>query len=855
VVPVAIAWGVAVWLVGAPTAAPVTAAAAGAVGLAALAVLVAARAVRGPIVPGPIVPRRAGPGRAAAPPRRSQTVRAVARAVILSALAVMLLATAVGAAWPVRSPEPVRRLAGGAVSASVVADRDVAPDARSFAGTAQSVRRGTVRVDGLRVPVRVVLAARTAGADGGRTGGPGDGSVAAGSVLTVPAHLEREPPGSAAAFVLFTRAAPEVSSRPRGLLEGTDRIRRSFVVVAGRLPEPGAGLLRGLAIGDRTNVDETTADAMETTALTHLTAVSGSNCAVLVGLIMALGRVVRAPRTLRAGAAITVLAGFVLLVRPDPSIVRAALMAVVVLVIHVTGRPVRGAPLVALAAIGMLVADPWLARSYAFTLSVLATAGIVVVAPRLMAVAERWMPTPIAALLAVPVAAQLACWPVTVLLAPSIPVFAVPANLLAEPLAPVATVLGLAGCVLAPLWPTGAAVLAAGAWAPATGIALLARMFAGLPFATVPWPAGGPGAVAVTTVAGGLVVAVFLGGRRRASLVAAAGLVGVLAVGTVVVPTMAVRASLPAVWSIAACDVGQGDAVLIRQGSAVALVDTGDDEERLLACLDLLGIGQIDLFIASHYDRDHVGAVPAVAPRVDRALVGPLGRPEDQEVVDALTGAGAHVRRGMIGTSGTLGQLRWQVLWPSPDTTTGGNDASLVVRFEPGSGCADCLSSLFLGDLGESGQRRVMAAAGGGGALGRVDVVKVAHHGSADQSPSLYDAVDARVGIVSVGADNTYGHPTDAALRMLRDAGTAVVRTDRSGTVVLGGPPGAITVWTERSEAAPSHVAPTLERTDRASAGLVPTERNAWRSRSRRGQRQRSTRCPGPASGRRRWCS
>ncbi|MFS2032258.1 ComEC/Rec2 family competence protein, partial [Curtobacterium sp. CT11-45] len=145
--------------------------------------------------------------------------------------------------------------------------------------------------------------------------------------------------------------------------------------------------------------------------------------------------------------AIVLLLAFVVLVRPDPSIVRATVMAVVVLVVHLAGRPVRGVPLIALAVVGMLVVDPWYARSFAFALSVLATSGIVVLGPPLTALFARRMWTPVAAALAIPVAAQLACWPVTIPLSATFPTYAVPANLLTEPLAPIVTVVGLAACL------------------------------------------------------------------------------------------------------------------------------------------------------------------------------------------------------------------------------------------------------------------------------------------------------------------------------------------------------------------------------------------------------------------------
>jgi competence protein ComEC len=148
------------------------------------------------------------------------------------------------------------------------------------------------------------------------------------------------------------------------------------------------------------------------------------------------------------------------------------------------------------------------------------------------------------------------------------------------------------------------------------------------------------------------------------------------------------------------------------------------------------------------------------------------------------------------GATGLLGELRYSVLWPRArlGPVEPGNDASVTVAFEPVGQCANgCLASLFLGDLGERAQALLLAA----GPLPHVDVVKVAHHGSADQSDRLYE----RVRVISVGVDNDYGHPTDRLLDLLARVGTSAVRTDRGGLVLLapGETSGEVRVWTEKA--------------------------------------------------------
>src|SRR5690606_39249834 len=134
--------------------------------------------------------------------------------------------------------------------------------------------------------------------------------------------------------------------------------------------------------------------------------------------------------------------GFVVLVTPEPSVQRAAVMALAVLVASGSGRPVRGIPVLCLAVLGLLVVDPWLARSFGFVLSVLATGGLLVLAGPLAAAMARWMPRWLAVVIAVPAAAQVACQPVIVLLDAALPTYGVVANILAAPAAPIATVVG-----------------------------------------------------------------------------------------------------------------------------------------------------------------------------------------------------------------------------------------------------------------------------------------------------------------------------------------------------------------------------------------------------------------------------
>ncbi|WP_309711690.1 ComEC/Rec2 family competence protein, partial [Pseudolysinimonas sp.] len=620
-------------------------------------------------------------------------------------------------------------------------------------------------------------------------------SVPIGSTVALRGELERTEAGEDVAFLLFPRGDLEVVQEPPPLLAWAHGIRWSFLDASRGLPEPGGGLLPGLAIGDTTRVPESLDAAMKASSLSHLTAVSGANCAIVVGAVLAITALLRAALPVRIGVAAVALLGFVVLVTPEPSVLRAAVMAGLALGAVALGRPALGVPVLCAAVIVLLIADPWLSRSYGFALSALATAGLLMLAGPLAAELTRVLPGWLATVLSVPLAAQLACQPVILLLDPSLPLYGVPANLLAAPAAPLATMLGLMACLLGALAPPLGVAVAWLGWLPASWIAAVATLFAGLPGARGVWP-GGPGGVALLVAIEAAALVAILGMGRPRRIARAVSMVALVAyVAAAVGGAVVTRAGRPADWQYAMCDVGQGDATLVRSGDAVALIDLGPESAPLRACLDDLGIHRLDLVVLTHFDLDHIGGADAVLGRADAVIIGPPADAEDERLIAEFAAAGAQVTSVDRGDRGTFGSLAWEALWPPPRGVTPGNEASMAVRWtclieEP------CLSAVMLGDLGEEAQHRLAGAV----EVTRVDVVKVAHHGSADQSAGLYEHLDATVGLIGVGADNGYGHPTQGLLGILAATGTTPLRTDLNGLILIapGDSPGEVEVWTAR---------------------------------------------------------
>ncbi|TFC99958.1 ComEC/Rec2 family competence protein [Cryobacterium sandaracinum] len=735
--------------------------------------------------------------------------------------AAALMASAVTVAAPGRLPETVRESAARQESVTVLltvasipvqtqsfgapalfgpAGSDSGASARvRFRGTLTGIEQGEVarKGAGRGLSVPVVVFAETA--SGQAT------ALQIGSVVRLDATLRLTAAGDAASALVFGRGPPELLVTPPWWLGWAGELRTLFTTAAGDLPGDGGDLLPGLAIGDTSSVEADLDAAMKTSSLSHLTAVSGANCAVVIAGVMLLTGFLGLRRGIRIAISLLTLLGFVVLVTPEPSVLRAALMATILLLGIASGRPGRGVPLLALVVILLLAADPWLARSYGFALSVLATAGLLVLAGPLTRMLHRWLPTWLAAVIAIPLAAQLACQPVLVLLTPTLPLYGVPANLLAGPAAPAATVIGLIACLLLPWLPGVAGGVLYLAWLPAAWIAAIARTSAELPGSRLPW-LGGPLGVLVTVLLTVAAVALVMRGRGqvRARWPIAAIAVLVLAAGSyagsLIGAGVGRAVAFPTDWQIAACDIGQGDAVVVRDRDRYALVDVGPDPALLADCLDTLGIDRIDILVLTHYDLDHIGGVAAVIGRVDTALVGIPENADDERLHDALAAGGAELRGAARGDTGTLGELRWEILWPVRGSAVmqTGNEGSVTIGFD-GRG----IRSLFLGDLGEESQDALRRSS----SPGEVDVVKVAHHGSADQSPELYADLRATVGLISVGRENGYGHPTDTVLDILAAAGTLPLRTDQQGLLVIAPGPGggALTVWSEtvRSETVP----------------------------------------------------
>jgi competence protein ComEC len=558
-------------------------------------------------------------------------------------------------------------------------------------------------------------------------------------------------------------------------------IRDAFSSVLSGLSVESRALVAGLAIGDTSHLPEALNDDLKALSLSHLNAVSGANCAIVVGAVFWLLGFVTRKRWLRVMLAVLTLVGYVAVVGGGSSVIRAAIMAVIVLML--IERGVWPLAALSLTALVMLLFDPNYARDYGFALSVFATAGILIIAPELSKRLSKRMPKALALALAVTVSAQLWCMPVLLELQGGVPTYAVVANLLAEPVVAPITILGIAGAALAYPLPWLATALTWLASIPAQWIVAVSVLLTQLPETTLNWHSGVLGMILL--VLGVTVWSVY---SRRAGAVA---VVLVLAFEIVWSAASVVRSTtwLKGDWQLVACDVGQGDALVIRSKGQVALIDVGKEPEPINSCLRQLGVTEIDLLVITHFDADHAGGLSgALSGRiVQRALLSPF---EDTRPLASISrkmlSATPVIEDGGIGTNGILGDFSWQVLSPTRQATEAhdSNDASLAMRWE-----SEQLVVYTMADIGEVGQQRMVAKFGSflNHPVSKPLVLKVSHHGSADQFHELIEAMNPEIALISVGDSNSYGHPTERTLDTLSSIGSLVLRTDIQGSIGVFG--------------------------------------------------------------------
>ncbi|GAB3402189.1 ComEC/Rec2 family competence protein [Flindersiella endophytica] len=617
--------------------------------------------------------------------------------------------------------------------------------------------------------------------------------VVVGQRIRAVGRLASTDPAEREAAMFSARSPPWSLAEPGPLDRLAEHLRAGLRAAVARLPPDERGLVPALVVGDTSNMPEALTDDFRTAGLSHLTAVSGTNLTILLGFVLGAARRTGVRSWGLPLLGLVCVAGFVLLARPDPSVLRAAAMGLVGLVGTAFGSRRHGIPALAIAVIVLLLNDPWLGRSYGFALSVCATAGIVLFTRPWTDAIGRWLPRWLGMAIAVPLAAQLACTPLIAVLSGAVSVVGVVANLLAGYAVVPATVLGILATLVGGVSTAAAAVPAWPAGLAARWIVEVATHAARVPGASLTWPVSVFGVVLLTAAC---LVAVLVARRvlaRRALTLALAAMLVLWLVQPF--PGRLTPQWLsgwpPAGWVIVACDVGQGDALVLNAGpGAGVVVDTGPDPALVDRCLTDLGIKEVPFVLLTHFHADHVDGLPGVlrGRSVGEISTRPFQAPKYALARTRAAAAAAKVPLvvAAVGERGRAGAVSWTALAPSAQVSSdpaelagegsAENDASVVITAE-----VHGVRILLTGDVELAAQRALLAS----GADLHADVLKVPHHGSKYQDPRLLSGTGARLALVSVGADNDYGHPAPSTIRLLEAAGATVLRTDLAGDIAV----------------------------------------------------------------------
>ncbi|MEU7141219.1 ComEC/Rec2 family competence protein [Nocardia sp. NPDC046473] len=830
------------------------------------------------------------------------------RAVAVVALAAVLLAAgfAVAAAWREHrvATHPLRAASGYSLRVVVTPSGDPKPvRGSSFGGSRWVVRGG---LDEYRLGETTV---RAGGAVVILASGDGWGELAPGQAVEFQARVEVPGRRDLTVAMLLAQGSPRVVGGLPWWQRVARSVRRDFATATSRaLPEEPAGLLPALVDGDTSGLPDDLREEFEIAGLSHLCVVSGANFTILLGAVLLAVRVLTlGPRAgaLVAGAALVL---FVIIARPDPSVLRAGAMGAITLLALVTGRRKQALPALCAAIIGLLAVWPALAVSAGFALSACATAGLILLAPSWAdwLRARGWRRVP-AEIVAVATGAFVVTTPLVVALDGKLSLIAIFANILVEPVIAPITVIGAVGAVLACVWLPLAELVVHCVAPPMWWLLFVAEHAADVPGSSLEVPSGMLGGlVALVVVTVGILVLRFAAIRRVILTVA-------FGVAVVVIPVRIWHPGWPpAGWVLAACDVGQGDGLALSVGTDTAvLIDVGPEPRPIRNCLDRLHISRVALLVLTHPHADHIGGISGaldgravaavavglhelegVAPNASDTAVaedaqlartaqagsvsdggrefgsgsvsGGCGLPEGQHDSARRADSAANGRSGSVagvvdvqcqqtgdscespgkrcaqlvdrpassdrhgapsqhgarveglakvvlaaGEAGIpmielsagqvfrFGTVELEVLAPDvggPRPTPGAeaeeaNDRSIVLAATTAAG-----RILLTGDIEAAAQRALLQS----GVSLQADVLKLPHHGARTTTTEFLAAVHPRLTVVSVGAENTFGHPNAGVLTELSDLGSTVARTDQRGDVLVLGDSGSLRVVTAR---------------------------------------------------------
>ena len=559
------------------------------------------------------------------------------------------------------------------------------------------------------------------------------------------------------------------------LITLTNEIRESFRKL---IPAGDAGsLIPGLTLGDTSLQSAEFTNQMRRVGFSHLTAVSGANFALVAGFILWLVQFFLKKIHARLWVTGIVLLFFILLVRPTPSVLRAAVMALVLLIAKYRGDRSLGLPALGAAIATLILLDPFQAIDPGFALSVLATAGILILSPKLVELLSeklRWRV--VAEAVAIPISATLFCTPVIVALSGQLSLITILANVLASPVIAPITVIGFISAILASITPFIATILISITLPLAKWIVWLCNTGSNFPVLQF----------------SSFIFFIFILTLFSAVVIRKNWIALLIVVSLILAQLTYSRVTWPGSnWRVTNCDVGQGDALVINLGANRAVViDVGPDPTLIDRCLSRLNISQISLLVLTHFHADHVGGLSGALNKrvVKQVWISNNHQPEGAYLRTMAMLKGVFLQEVKNGDLFQVADAKISVLWPEaitqsfatlPGDGSAINNSSIALQIQ-----LPDLSFFAAGDLEPPVQEIITSNP----LLKKVDIYKLCHHGSMYQYFPMLDRISPSVALISVGKDNSYGHPAPETIGEFMRRRIKVVRTDESGGIAVATP-------------------------------------------------------------------
>lgn len=549
------------------------------------------------------------------------------------------------------------------------------------------------------------------------------------------------------------------------------RLRNGLLASIAPATDPARALIAGVVCGRSSELRAQPAgDWFSVTGTAHLIAVSGSHLAIVGFVIESALQKTRLSRGLQRGLLMLALIAYAVFTGASPSAVRACCMVAATLVANGAGRRRHGLSALFLTMAIFVLLRPTVLFEMGFELSCASVFAILCFCPyATYALGELGMPSGVASVLSVTLCSQLATLPVTI---PAFGTFSLIAPLANAVIGPVISMLlassvVLAPCSLVPLLSHGTIVVP---MIVARCALFFEQLFAAVPGASVSVP---PDTPLVYVVPFALAVLLVWWPRPRARSMAAGLVCLMLAAG---VPYIYWDRCAPP--SVTVLDVGQADAILVRQGGAVALVDCGLDE-RVVSALVRNNVHHIDAVFVTHWDEDHWGGLPAVLEQFSVGTIAVAADALEDAPVEVLNRSGVEYRQVRCGDTVDIGSFCARVMWPFESVDGEGNEDSLVLLLsyvQEGKS----LRILLTGDAELDQEREFVQE------VGDIDVLKLGHHGSkVSVDVELLDVLKPELSLASAGEGNRYGHPSDACIDAVKEAGGVFACTIEHGDITV----------------------------------------------------------------------